>query len=67
MTEEQQKPDSDERVSKIHSHYNPVTVTSTDSFGAIILGFLALILLVALLQAQGRNRELLTRLSEQFD
>jgi hypothetical protein len=67
MIDEQKKPTNDERINKIHSHYNPVTVTSTDSFGAIILGALAFILLIALLRAQGRNRALLSQLSEQMD
>lgn len=41
-------------------HYNPVTVT--EAIGTMALGILALILLLALLRAQGRNRKLLTQL-----
>lgn len=43
-----------------HAHYNPVTVT--DAIGAIFLGILALILMLALLRAQARNRKLLDQL-----
>ncbi|MDX1663209.1 MAG: hypothetical protein R3272_05400 [Candidatus Promineifilaceae bacterium] len=39
------------------SHYNPVTVNET--VGTIFLGVLSLVLLIALLRAQARNRALL--------
>jgi hypothetical protein len=41
-------------------HYNPVTVT--EAIGTMALGLMALILLLALLRAQGRNRKLLSQL-----
>jgi hypothetical protein len=44
-----------------HSHYNPVNVS--DTVGAIVLGILSLILLLALLRAQARNRRLLEQLA----
>jgi hypothetical protein len=43
------------------SHYNPINVS--DVLGATMLGILALILLVALLRCQARNRKLLAQLS----
>lgn len=43
-------------------HYNPVTVT--EAIGTMALGVLALILLLALLRAQGRNRKLLSQLHQ---
>jgi hypothetical protein len=44
------------------SQYNPVEVI--DTVGSIFLGILAVILLVALLRAQARNRALLAELLE---
>ena len=44
-----------------HSHYNPVSVN--DTVGAVVLGVLALVLLLALLRAQARYRELLEQVS----
>jgi hypothetical protein len=41
-------------------HYNPVTVT--EAIGTMALGLLALILLLSLLRAQGRNRRLMSQL-----
>jgi hypothetical protein len=41
-------------------HYNPVTVS--EAIGTMVLGLLALILLVSLLRAQGRNRRLMGQL-----
>jgi hypothetical protein len=41
-------------------HYNPVTVS--EAIGTMALGLLALILLVSLLRAQGRNRRLMDQL-----
>lgn len=38
--------------------YNPVTVTISESIGTMALAVIALILLSALLKAQGRIREL---------
>jgi hypothetical protein len=43
------------------SHYNPINVS--DVLGATMLGILALILLVALLRCQARNRKLLAQLA----
>lgn len=41
------------------STYSPVTVTQTDTVGAIFLGILAFCLLVVLARAEARNRALL--------
>lgn len=41
-------------------HYNPVTVS--EAIGTMAVGILALILLVSLLRAEGRNRRLLNQL-----
>lgn len=39
--------------------YSPVTVDMPEAIGAIFLGITVLILLVALLRAEGRNRALM--------
>lgn len=44
-------------------HYNPVTVTVSEAVGTSFLGLLALILLIALLRSQARNRELLRQIA----
>jgi hypothetical protein len=45
-----------------YNHYNPVNVHLRNSLGTLILGILSVMMLAALLRAQARNRELLTRL-----
>ena len=45
-----------------HYHYNPVNVS--EGLGVILMGTFALALLVALLRAQARNRELLAQLAK---
>ena len=45
------------------ANYNPVMVTSTDTIGAGLLGLIALVLLIALLRSQARNRRLLKQLA----
>ena len=47
-----------------YSNYNPVRVTSNDTVSTILLGGFALILLIALLRAQARNRALLEELAQ---
>ena len=42
-------------------NYNPVSVS--DTVGTMLLGIIALVLLVALLRAQARNRSLVAQLS----
>jgi len=42
-------------------HYNPVDVTLGEVIGTTFLGLLALLLLIALLRSQARNRELMRR------
>ena len=44
-------------------HYNPVSVS--DTVGTLLLGIIAIVLLVALLRAQARNRNLAAQLAEQ--
>ena len=44
------------------SHYNPVTVH--EGLGTIILGIVSLVLLIALLRAEARNRRLLREHAE---
>jgi hypothetical protein len=44
-------------------HYNPVTVSET--VGTMLLGIMAIVLLIALLRAQARNRSLVTQLAKQ--
>jgi hypothetical protein len=63
MAEERQVASGSETAgTKMSSHYNPVKVI--DTVGSAFLGILAIILLVALLRAQARNRALLTELLE---
>lgn len=40
------------------NHFNPVVVNMRESVGVIMLGLLSLVLLVALLREQARNRAL---------
>lgn len=44
-------------------NYSPVTVS--DTVGTILLGAIAVVLLIALLRAQSRNRRLVAQLAEQ--
>jgi hypothetical protein len=48
-----------------YRHYNPVNVTVTGTLGAVILGILALVLVIALLRLQARNRALEVQLARQ--
>jgi hypothetical protein len=63
MTEEGLTKSSGLEPLKMHSHYNPVKVI--DTVGSIFLGMIALILLLALLRAQARNRALLAELLDE--
>ncbi len=59
MTNTQRAPSSDEGMRPHAANGNSgVIVTMTDTLGAIFLGFVALSLLIALLRAQARIREL---------
>ena len=53
----EQEQISEEQVREIE-HYNPVNVTLTESTGILAMSIIALILLIALLRAQRRNRDL---------
>lgn len=48
---------SEEQVERI-KNFNPVTVTLTETTGILAMSVIAMVLLVALLRAQGRIREL---------
>jgi hypothetical protein len=61
MTEAYLNSVDDEQTGVI-GHYNPVRVQ--DTLGVIILGAIAIVLLIALLRAQGRTRSLLTELAQ---
>jgi len=50
---------------EMYGNYSPVNVS--DSLGVIVLGALTLILLLALLRSQGRNRKLLARMAQHGD
>ena len=54
----------EEQVERIE-HYNPVTVTISESTGVIAILVVALILLAALLRSQARIRELQEQLGQQ--
>jgi hypothetical protein len=53
----------DDMQADVIGHYNPVRVS--DTVGTFILGLIALVLLIALLRSQGRNRRLLIQLAEE--
>jgi hypothetical protein len=61
MMEDQQNSPIEGQAGVI-GQYNPVNVN--DSLGVIVLGSLAIILLIALLRAQARNRKLLAELAQ---
>ncbi len=46
----------------LYGHYNPVK--TTDTVGAMFLGLLAILLLIALLRSQALNRKLIARLAQ---
>lgn len=54
-----------ERPASTVDHFNPVDVTVSEAVGASFLGLLALLLLIALLRSQARNRKLLRQLAAQ--
>lgn len=55
---------SEEQVERIE-HYNPVTVTISESTGVVAILVVALILLIALLRSQARIRDLQEQLGQQ--
>ena len=61
MTEIKQDAINDLQADVIGT-YSPVRVS--DTVGALILGFISLILLIALLRSQARNRRLMAQLAE---
>ena len=65
MNHKRQDPTSDEQTDSKPLAPGSVDVTMRDTLGVMILGVLALILLVALLRAQARNRALIAQLSQQ--
>jgi hypothetical protein len=65
MTEKQQDPEKDEQAKDRPLAYNVTDITVIDTVGVIFLGALALILLIALLRSQARNRALVAQLSQQ--
>ena len=52
----------DDVQADVIGHYNPVRVS--DTVGTLILGIITLVLLIALLRSQTRNRRLLVQLVE---
>jgi hypothetical protein len=65
MTDKRVNPSNNEQA-----HSRPLLdgspiITTRDTVGVVILGILALILLVALLRSQARNRALAAQLSQQ--
>ena len=62
MSEETRRSD---RATSSVDHYNPVDVTVSEAVGTTFLGLFTLILLIALLRSQARNRELLRQLARE--
>jgi hypothetical protein len=52
----------DDLQADVIGHYNPVRVS--DTVGTLVLGFMSLILLIALLRSHMRNRRLMVQLAE---
>lgn len=48
-------------------NYSPVTVTMKDTWGAVFLGILSVILLVGWMRAEARNRFLIAELERAAD
>ena len=65
MTDKPQNPTNDGPADSQTALDGSQIVTTTDTVGAMILGILGLILLVALLRSQARNRALVAQLSQQ--
>ena len=66
MTDKPQNPANDELTdNRLFLRDGSTIITTRDTPGVIILGILALILLVALLRSQARNRALVAQLSQQ--
>lgn len=66
MTEKPQNPANDEHTDNgLFLRDGSQIITTTDTVGAMILGILGVILLVALLRSQARNRALVAQLSQQ--
>jgi hypothetical protein len=65
MTDQRQNPTNDERADNRPLLDGSQIITTRDTAGAVFLGILALILLVALLRSEARNRALVAQLSQQ--
>ena len=66
MTDKPQNPAKDGFTdNRLFLRDGSTMITTTDTVGAMILGILGLILLVALLRSQARNRALVAQLSQQ--
>jgi hypothetical protein len=65
MTDERQNPTNDEQADNRPLLDGSQIITTRDTAGAVFLGILALILLVALLRSEARNRALVAQLSQQ--
>ena len=61
--DEEHVPATDEKTPQVRpGNYSPVTVYMKDSLGAIFLGVLTGLLLIGWMRAEGRYRQLITRL-----
>jgi hypothetical protein len=65
MTDKRENPSNDEQADNRPLLDGSPIITTRDTVGVVILGILALILLVALLRSQARNRALVAELSQQ--
>ena len=65
MIDQRQNPTNDERADNRPLLDGSQIIITRDTAGAVFLGILALILLVALLRSEARNRALVAQLSQQ--
>jgi hypothetical protein len=65
MTDKRVNPPNHEQADSRPLLDGSPIITTRDTVGVVILGILALILLVALLRSQARNRALVAQLSQQ--
>lgn len=66
-TENQELQSEDQSPLAATGPYNPVTVTMQDTWGAIFLGMLSVVLLIGWLLSEKRNRKLVNQINRKAD